>query len=129
MGKRMRAKFIYESLSDYLDPKSEDEIIHSLSTLSKEELGTKLIYTAEEGLTNVVKYIIKVGADINAKDNAGRTALYMASWKGHEQMAKILLDAGADVNAKDNIGWTALMWASSYGHKDIVTLLKKHGAK
>ena len=41
-------------------------------------------------------------ADVNAKDNEGRTALMAASNYGHTEIVSMLLEMGADVNAKDN---------------------------
>ncbi|MGO9568404.1 MAG: ankyrin repeat domain-containing protein [Desulfomonilaceae bacterium] len=70
-----------------------------------------------------------MGADVNAKDNHGWTALMEAAKTGHLDVVKLLLDEGADVNAKDNYGWTALKIAEEDGHKEIVELLKAHGAK
>jgi ankyrin repeat protein len=77
------------------------------------------------------------GADVNAKDNNGDTALMEASRKdvlmkahleGHLELVRLLLDKGADVNAKDNNGDTALMQASRKGHLDVVRALLDKGA-
>jgi ankyrin repeat protein len=76
-----------------------------------------------------VKRLIEKGADVNAKDNEGITALMYAVAFEHPEMVKLLIDAGADVNAKDNEGITALMVASFEGYTDIVELLIKAGAK
>ena len=125
----MRYNFINNSIESYLEPKSEDEIVRLLSDLSKNELDMKLIYTAEKGLTNVVKYIIKVGADINNKEKYGcNTALHEASYGGHEQIVKMLINAGADVNTKNDDNQTPLHWASAYRHASIVKMLLKAGA-
>ena len=52
---------------------------------------------------------VEAGADVNAKDNDGRTALMNAAYWGSEQAAYLLLLAGADIHAADNEGQTALM--------------------
>ena len=104
----MKAKFIYESVESYLEPKGEDEIVNSLSKLSKEELGKKLIDAVYDGLTDVVQYLIKAGVDINFKDRHGYTALHYASIIGSEQIVKILIEAVADINIKTIFGHTAL---------------------
>ena len=123
----MRAKFVNEYV--VLPSKSRDDIIRDLKTLSKDELGKQLINASEQGLTNIVQWIIDAGADVNTQNQLGRTPLMRASYYGHEACVKLLLDADADVNTKDNGGCTALMWASYYGHKDIIELLRKYGAK
>ena len=73
-------------------------------------------------------WAFKNGADVNAKDPDGRTALYWASRNGHTDCVKLLIEAKADVNAKDSDGRTALYWASCKGHTDCVKLLKEAGA-
>jgi len=50
--------------------------------------------------------LLEVGADVAAKDDAGRTALHFAAQDGRVEVARRLLDAGADVAAKDNAGHT-----------------------
>lgn len=70
----------------------------------------------------IFKSLIGYGADVNAKNNDGETALMLTS---SLEVAKLLIDNGADVNAKDNGSSTALMWASSL---DITKLLIENGA-
>jgi len=76
-----------------------------------------------------LRWAYQNGADVNAKDNDGQTALYWASCSGRAEVVTLLLDAKADVNTKDNNGQTALYWASYYGHAEVVKLLKQHGAQ
>jgi ankyrin repeat domain-containing protein 50 len=76
----------------------------------------------------VVRLLVDRGADVNAKDNEGWTALYRAAVGGHEAVVRLLVDRGADVNAKDNEGWTALYWAAVGGHEAVVRLLVDRGA-
>lgn len=69
------------------------------------------------------------GADVNAKDSNGMTALMVAETMSRFEVIKLLLDKGADVNAKDNNGQTVLSYASYFINDGIVNLLKAHGAK
>ena len=85
---------------------------------------------ADEGRKMVVvKRLLEAGADVNAKDNDGQTALMLASTNNRRDLrvASELLKAGADVNAKGNDGQTALMLASWVG-KEVVSELLKAGA-
>ena len=63
------------------------------------------------GHESIVRALLDAGADKDAKDDEGSTALTWASESGHESIVRALLDAGADRDAKDNEGRTALMRA------------------
>jgi ankyrin repeat protein len=51
--------------------------------------------------------LIKCGADVNAADGSGATALHTAVVLGYLDIAKILLEAGADPYRPDNAGKTS----------------------
>lgn len=58
---------------------------------------------------DITRYLLDHGADVNAKDSYGSTALTGAALANHIERMKLLIDRGADVNAKDSNGRTALM--------------------
>ena len=66
---------------------------------------------------------LDAGADVEARDKDGRTALTVAAWNGHTELAQLLLEAGAEVDACATDGNTALMRAAWNGHTGIVRLL------
>jgi ankyrin repeat protein len=88
----------------------------------------ELIATAGEDARDDVGRLIRAGADINAMDTEGRTALILAAAHGHQTTVRLLLDAGADTNVVDNSGRTPLMWAALSGYVDIVQALTDAGA-
>ena len=72
--------------------------------------------------------MVENGADINAKDDGGWTALMLASYNGEFEVVKYLVESGANINAKDNDGRTALMLASLNGKFEVVEYLIEKGA-
>jgi ankyrin repeat protein len=81
-------------------------------------------------MTTLVRLLAQ-HADINAKDDEGRTPLLHAllSKSGHQlERVRVFLAAGADVNVKDNKGTTALHRAIHEENEDIVIELLAAGA-
>jgi hypothetical protein len=84
---------------------------------------------AETGDVGQLRQLLARGADVNASNGAGVTALMLAAYHGRLEMVRALTDHGADVNLKDAEGFTAAMLADRYGHDEIVNLLVARGAK
>ena len=103
-------------------------LISSCATMARQQTTYVLRQSAREGDYAEVKRLIEVGADVNAQDDYGNTALMVALEMGYIEIAKLLIDAGAYVNAQDYYGDTALMLASGGGHPEIVKLLIEAGA-
>ena len=100
---------------------------------STKEKNVQLVQAAERGKLTEVQNALNDGADVNAKNTFGSTALMMASYCGYTngnytEVVKLLLDKGADVNIKGKEGLTALMEASSGGYAEVVKLLLAKGA-
>lgn len=88
-----------------------------------------LIQAAREGKADTVKALLSgQGADVNATDDNGNTALLEAARYGHDDVVRALLAAGANIKARDKDGKTALMLAVQGGHDDVVRALKQAGA-
>lgn len=71
----------------------------------------------------VVRLLLEAGADVDAKDEDGNTALIEAGWDA--DAALLLIKAGADVNAQNVAGITPLINAPS---ADVVRVLLENGA-
>ena len=97
-----------------------------------------LIHASHHGDISKVRRLLDSGANPNATDDNGNTALmWAASWRasssGHVEMVKILLAAGANPNAADDLGGlTALHTAASWGQYteavEVIKILLSAGA-
>lgn len=67
------------------------------------------------GCTAVPQELVGAGADVDEKDEEGRTALHFAAGYGELDCARILIDAKAKLDAVDNNQNTALHYAAGYG--------------
>lgn len=83
---------------------------------------------AEKGHKEIIALLIEKGADVNAKDSNGSTALIMAAEKGHKEVIALLIEQGADVNVRGKYGWPALFVAARKDHKEVIALLIEKGA-
>jgi outer membrane protein assembly factor BamB len=73
---------------------------------------------------------LDAGADVNAKNEIGVTALWIAASKGKLEIVELLVKRGADVNAQDGIWYqTALSQAVGGSRTEMVKFLIKSGAK
>ena len=71
----------------------------------------------------VCQVLIDAGADIETKDEKGRSPLLIASISGKIVVAKALVEAGADLCVTANKGRTCLALASYVGHTETVRYL------
>jgi len=79
----------------------------------------------------LVKSAIAQGADLEAKNNSGKTPLHIAVLRSGGQryeMMRLLLEAGANPNAQDMKGQTPLHIASRHWHLSPVRLLVSAGS-
>jgi len=87
-----------------------------------------LIKAVSKGDTATVRVLLAKGADVQARDANGRTALMYAAENGDPTIVQALLTNGADVNARDWQGWTALIYAAENGDITTVQTLLAHKA-
>jgi ankyrin repeat protein len=92
------------------------------------EIFDRFIYAVKTGNYKETQKLIQRGADINAKDSGGASALIWAADTGNLKIIKLLTGYGADVNACDNQGAGALMWAAYKGNETAVKFLIEAGA-
>jgi ankyrin repeat protein len=80
--------------------------------------------------TEAVAVLLKRGADLETRDDYGRTALILcARERGQAPTGRLLIEAGADANAVDKFGDGALSLAAWRGKSDFIDLLLEEGAR
>ena len=83
----------------------------------------ELVVAAREGDWERLQSLLTSGAEVNAKDEEGSTALMFAALRGDAKMVQALLTAGADPNLKDANGETALLLGAGRGVEIVRELL------
>jgi uncharacterized protein len=90
---------------------------------------------APTGMLAAVKYLVEeLGADVNAADHDGNTALHHAAARGDNEMILYLVSKGANVKAVDREGRTTVDMANGPVQRiqpfpETIALLEKLGAK
>ena len=79
-------------------------------------------------VVDIVRQLLKHGANPNIRDRSQSTPLHRASSKGWVEVARLLLSFGANVDEKDEEGRTPFHVTSSKGHHQTTNLLLEHGA-
>lgn len=84
--------------------------------------GLPLCVAAMEGRLKVMAYLISKGAQVNALDENGRTALFHAAKGNRPESARYLLSKGASSTVRDSYGYVASDYAKLSGAKSKIYL-------
>ncbi len=83
---------------------------------------------AKSGDVLALETLLQAGADVDARDRYGQTALMLAAHHGHLVAVEALLRRGANLNVTAKFGLSALMLAIIAGHEEIARTLVRAGA-
>lgn len=100
-----------------------------LAVLGAQVSPNWFVLAAGNGNREILSLFLKAGADVNAPNDGGCTALCAAIAAKDPAMAKLLLSAGADVNGTNPNGVSPLIVASMCGDRDLARLLIEAGAE
>lgn len=115
-GETFEQKRILMSVSECVEGRV-NVVSHYLNTSPEKELflngrfddgDNTLIMVAAEKSCEMVSLLIQNGADVNAVNNHGRTALMGAALWGRIESVKVLLEANADKSLRDGEGRCAM---------------------
>ncbi len=98
-------------------------LLGGCSIVTRSNEPPPLIKAVSKGDTPTTRALLAKGADVQARDAKGRTALMYAAENGDPTTVQALLTNGADVNARDWQSWTALIYAAENGDLSTVQTL------
>ena len=96
-------------------------------TKNKDTKQTLLNAVQQKDL-HTVKKLIRAGADLDQRNERGRTPLMIATYNNDLEIAETLIETGADVNIQDDMCNTPFLYAAAEGYLDILKLSTKAGA-
>lgn len=113
---------ILEKLIDILteDKKSQ------LKNYKPDDDNNLLHLACISGSYKVIDVLLKMGFDINAKNNLGYTPLMTATKSSKKEVVDKLIENGADANIKGPFNYTALMFGAIQQNNLIVEKLIRH---
>ena len=90
--------------------------------------GRPLIEAVKASDREAVRTLLQSGADVNAAEADGTTAMHWAAHNGDLETVEALIRENAGVNTKNRYGVAPLWLASTNGHVDVVDALLREGA-
>ena len=91
-------------------------------------MNMQLIQAAEAGDTVTVQRLVEQGADIDARDDRGRTPVMAATHGQRVDTVRALIQLGADINIRDNRLDNPFLYAGAEGLLEILNLTIDAGA-
>ena len=99
----------------------------AVAAVDDSEKRCALHFAAGRTHVDVMHVLLEAGANIDACDSGGFTALHVAVKKNRSGAVDFLLNRGADMHMVGHLARrTALQMATNLGHQSIVELLLKH---
>src|SRR5512132_559093 len=80
------------------------------------------------GDVEAVRQLIRSGANVDARNRHGQTALMVAAQRGHREVVETLVASGADLDVTAKYKLSALMLAIVAGHAAVARVLARAGA-
>src|SRR5438105_14985800 len=102
--------------------------IFLLATFAVAANRPPLVDSAKNGDKDALRALLQKGANVNATEGDGTTALHWASYRDDIESADLLIRAGAKVNAANDLGATPLWTAAQNGSEAMVRRLLEGGA-
>jgi len=116
-----------QSVDDQRHDQGPPGSVNDSSLPSPERIQELLFEAARIGRDDMITPLIDAGADLEAHDIKGHTALVLATYNGHESTTGLLLELGAAADG-DTVSGSPLMGVCFKGHLRIAKKLIDAGA-
>jgi len=100
----------------------------SVHVTKQHDQRTPLHMAAMYNSVEVVRQLLKYGAQVDARAQDGWTPLLKAVLLSHHEIAEVLLEAGADPNARVDHSFNAIQCALIYSDSHMALILLRAGA-
>ncbi len=107
--------------------KSFTEYTNNFGTKQRRIIDILLYFSVCSDRLDILKYVVEHGADINKKDEKGRSPLFYALARECEETAKYLLKNGSDMNEQFRNGYSPLIYAIFKGKPGFLDFLLNVG--
>ena len=81
----------------------------------------------EDRYTKIVKFLLKMGANVNMKNHSGETPLHIAARHEMEYIVKLLLHYNAGIHKRNNRNETAMNLAKNNFYPHVMKLIRING--
>ena len=92
-------------------------------------LSTPLHYGSHWGHWRAVELLVRAGADVDAQNEVGWTALHHATFTADPACCEVLMAAGADPGVQNSDGDTAWDFARRKGRGGHTAVMSRYGGK
>lgn len=102
----------------------------NVRAVDRDRRATPLHYATDSFLEDnaeVMRLLVRAGADVNARTGGGMTPLHFAAFHGHgpavAYLLSLVVSVYVDLDAVDEEGYTARRWALANGHDKVAAVI------
>ena len=102
---------------------SDHSLVPSLEIRDLATRRTALYRAVQSSNVETIKWLLSIGAQVDARRDDEATPLFFAAGKGNLEIVKILVENGADLNSTDRAGGSPLIMACQNRLLDVIHYL------